>query len=72
MIEDSVLSVENERTDAGRDGRTRLARSNSQARTGTGKYSLTTSRVGSHHNKIAGYSIFLLKVSRADHTRILQ
>ena len=45
------LSVENEQADAGRDGRTRLARPNSQARTGTGKYSffpvqLTTSRIG--------------------------
>ena len=27
-----------EQADAGRDGRTRLARPNSQARTGTGKY----------------------------------
>ena len=33
------LGVENEQADAGRDGRTRLARPNSQARTGTGKYS---------------------------------
>ena len=38
-------------TDAGRDCRTRLARPNSQARTGTGKYSffpvqLITSRIG--------------------------
>ena len=31
------LTVENERADAGRDGRTRLARPNSQARTETGK-----------------------------------
>ena len=31
------LSVENEQADPGRDGRTRLARPNSQARTGTGK-----------------------------------
>ena len=30
--------MENEQADAGRDGRTRLARPNSQARTGTGKY----------------------------------
>ena len=40
-----------EQADAGRDCRTRLARSNSQARTRTGKYSffpvqLTTSRIG--------------------------
>ena len=40
-----------EQADAGRDCRTRLARPNSQARTGTGKYSffrvqLTTSRIG--------------------------
>ena len=40
-----------EQADAGRDGRTRLARPNSQARTETGKYSfspvkLTTSRIG--------------------------
>ena len=33
------LNVENERADAGRDGRTRLARPDSQQeRTGTGKY----------------------------------
>ena len=31
------LSIENEQTDAGRDGQTCLARPNSQARTGTGK-----------------------------------
>ena len=32
------LSIENEQADAERDGRTLLARLNSQARTGTGKY----------------------------------
>ena len=39
MIDDwwFSLSVENERADAGRDGRTRLAGPNSQARTGPGK-----------------------------------
>ena len=36
------LRVENEQADAGRDGRTCLARPNSQARTGTGKYKLHT------------------------------
>ena len=35
------LSVEKEQADAGRDGRTRLARPNSQARTGTGKCSFS-------------------------------
>ena len=36
------LGVENDRGDAGRDGRTCLARPNSQARTGTtGKYSFS-------------------------------
>ena len=52
----SALSVENEQADAGRDGRTRLARPNYQALTGAGKYSeifiipvqLTTSRIGNH------------------------
>ena len=44
-------SVENEQADAERDGQTRLARPNSQARTGAGKYlfflvHLTTSRIG--------------------------
>ena len=34
-------NAENERADAGRDSRTRLARSNSQARTGTGKHSFS-------------------------------
>ena len=33
------FGLENERTDAGRDGRTRRARPNSQARTGTEKFS---------------------------------
>ena len=33
----SSLSVENEQADAGRESRTRLARPNSQARTGTGE-----------------------------------
>ena len=32
------LGVENKRADAGRSGRTRLARPNSHARTGTGKH----------------------------------
>ena len=39
-----------EQADAGRDGRTRLARSNSQARTGTGDFffpvRLTTRKIG--------------------------
>ena len=34
-------SMENEQADAGWDGRTRLARPNSQARTGTEKYSFS-------------------------------
>ena len=34
--------VENERAEAGRDGRTRLARPNSQARTGTRKTKVAT------------------------------
>ena len=43
--------MENEQADTGRDCRTCLAGSNSQARTGTGKYyfpplQLTTSRIG--------------------------
>ena len=47
------LSVENEQADAERDGRTCLARPNSQARTGTKKKTyfparLTTSRNGNH------------------------
>ena len=37
MIDDSALGVENERADAGRDGRARLARPNFQAGTGIGK-----------------------------------
>ena len=53
---DQSLSVENEQAGARRDGRTRLVRPNSQARTGTGKYSFltfpvqpsTTSRIGNH------------------------
>ena len=47
------LSLENEQADAGPDGRTHLARPNSQARTGTDRkififsVQLTTSRIGS-------------------------
>ena len=45
------LSLENRQVDAGGDGGSRLARPNSQARTGTGKKTffplqLTTSRIG--------------------------
>ena len=45
------LSTENKLADPGRDGRTRLAKPNSQARMGRGKYlffpvQLTTSRIG--------------------------
>ena len=43
------LSVENEQVNAGRGGRTRLARPNAQAQTGTGKkkyFQLTTGRIG--------------------------
>ena len=35
------LRVENNQADAGQDGRSRLARPNSQARAGTGKYSFS-------------------------------
>ena len=47
------FTVEKKRADAGRDGRTRLARPSSQARTGTGKKTmfpvqLTTSTSGNH------------------------
>ena len=37
------MENERERADAGRDGRTRLARPNSQARTATGEYSFSLS-----------------------------
>ena len=37
------LSMENAQADAGRDGWTRLARPNFQARTGTGEYSFPCS-----------------------------
>ena len=62
------LSVEIEQAnDAGRDGRTRLVRPNSQARTGTGKCSfppvqLTTSRIGKP------YSVDPYSATRDDHT----
>ena len=36
------LSVETERADAGRNGRTSLGRLNSHARTGTGKHNFTS------------------------------
>ena len=62
------LGMENERADAEQDGRSRLARPNSQARTGTGKkhifsVQLTTSRIGNHTHLINS----LLKVN-ADNT----
>ena len=41
------FGAENERADAGRDGQTRLARPNSQARTGTKKKTFPTS--ADHH-----------------------
>ena len=44
---DRLLSVENEQADAGRGGQTRLARPNSQARTGTGKK--TFSAISNNH-----------------------
>ena len=52
----------NEQADAGRDCRNRLARPNSQARTGTGEYSffpvqLTTSRIGNLARLILTISI---------------
>ena len=37
----SLSGVENEEADTGREGRTRPARPDSQARTGTGKYSFS-------------------------------
>ena len=57
------LIAENERADAGRDdSRTRLARPNSQAQTGTGKYSSSCSvdheesRIHSQHYTVDPYS----------------
>ena len=41
-VMESYANMENEQTGAGRDGRTRLARPNFHAQTGTG----TTSRIG--------------------------
>ena len=38
-----TVRIEDEQADAGRGGRTRLARPNSQARTRTGKYSFSCS-----------------------------
>ena len=61
------VCVMNERADAGRDGRTRLARPNSQARTGTGKkqfstfIQLTTIRIANHNRWIYIILYFLLK-----------
>ena len=52
------LSVENEQADAGRDGRTRLARQKSQARTGKGKQIFspiqlnTSSRIVNHNIRL--------------------
>ena len=53
--------MENERADAGQDGGTSLARSNSQARTETGESSLfsvqlSTSRIGDH-TAVGPYSV---------------
>ena len=41
MLRGDLIRVENETADAGRDGRTRLARRNSQVRMGTGKKSFS-------------------------------
>ena len=63
-----TLSVENERADAGLDGRTRLAGLNSQARTGIGKQifsliHLTTSRIG-HHSRLIHILLNVLTIHR--------
>ena len=62
----SSLRMENERGDAGRDGRTCLARPNSQARTGTGKHSFFCSAY--HEQNWRPYSFDLHSVASVDHT----
>ena len=60
------MSLENEQADAGRDDRMRLARPNSQARTGTGReifvfpIQLTTSRIGNLTRLILEEGLFPL------------
>ena len=61
--------MDNERADAGRDGRTRLARSNSQTRTGTGKHSLSFPCPADHEQDWQPYSVDPYPAS-ADHTNI--
>ena len=46
------LSVENEQADAGRDSRTRLARPNSRARTGTGKKTFSSCSADHEQSRI--------------------
>ena len=54
------LRMGNEQADAGRDGRTRLARPNSQPRTGTGKFSFSLfSRPREGLATLPGWSILL-------------
>ena len=50
------LSVDNEQTDAGQDGGSRLARRNSQARTGTGKYYLADNELDYQPYPVDPYS----------------
>ena len=56
--------MDNEKNDAGRNGRTRLARPHSQARTGTGEITffpvqLTTSRVDWQHYSVDPYAMYI-------------
>ena len=60
------LSVENERTDAGLDGRFRLARPHSQARTGTGNIHFFSS--ADHEQDWQSYPVDPYSVESADHT----
>ena len=62
------LSVENEQANAGRDCQTRLARPNSQARTGTEKYSFSLLCSADHEEDWQPYPIGLNYAICEDHT----
>ena len=63
-----LMSVENEQAVAGRDGRTRLARPNSQARTGTGKTHFRCS--AGHEQDWQPYPVDPYSAISDDHTYI--
>ena len=63
-----IVEYGDEQADAGRDGRTRLARPNSQARTGTGEYHFPSS--ADHEQDWQPYPVDPYSAICDDHTYI--